>query len=111
MCRGVALARFSGSGATDPRGKPEKVVNLMGIHRQGLLGRKFEMSVVLPGTRTGREPERSIRRGPRRLPAEVVAATQRDRLLDGIVRTVAHNGYARARISDICQAAGVTRPV
>ena len=69
------------------------------------------MSIVLPGTRTGREPERSIRRGPRRLPAEVVAATQRDRLLDGIVRTVAHNGYARARISDICQAAGVTRPV
>lgn len=69
------------------------------------------MSVVLPGTRTGREPERSIKRGPRRLPAEVVAATQRDRLLDGIVRTVAHNGYARARISDICQAAGVTRPV
>jgi AcrR family transcriptional regulator len=69
------------------------------------------MSIVLPGTRTGREPERSIRRGPRRLPAEVVAATQRDRLLDGIVRTVAYNGYARARISDICQAAGVTRPV
>jgi AcrR family transcriptional regulator len=69
------------------------------------------MSVVLPGTRTGRDPERSIRRGPRRLPAEVVAATQRDRLLDGIVRTVAQAGYAKARISDICQAAGVTRPV
>jgi AcrR family transcriptional regulator len=69
------------------------------------------MSVVLPGTRTGRDPERSIRRGPRRLPAEVVAATQRDRLLDGIVRTVAQSGYTKARISDICQAAGVTRPV
>jgi len=67
--------------------------------------------LVLPGTRTGRDPERSIRRGPRRVPAEVVAATQRDRLLDGIVRTVAQSGYAKARISDICQAAGVTRPV
>lgn len=67
--------------------------------------------LVLPGTRAGRDPERSIRRGPRRLPAEVVAATQRDRLLDGIVRTVAQSGYAKARISDICQAAGVTRPV
>jgi AcrR family transcriptional regulator len=69
------------------------------------------LPVVLPGTRTGRDPERSIPRGPRRAPPEVVAATQRDRLLDGIVRTVALNGYTRARISDICQAAGVTRPV
>ncbi|MEY9835727.1 TetR/AcrR family transcriptional regulator [Streptacidiphilus sp. EB103A] len=67
--------------------------------------------LVLPGTRAGRDPERSIPRGPRRTPPEVVAATQRDRLLDGIVRTVAQVGYARARISDICQAAGVTRPV
>jgi AcrR family transcriptional regulator len=66
---------------------------------------------VLPGARTGREPERSIRRGPRRTPAELVAATQRDRLLDGIARTVAERGYAGARISDICRAAGVTRPV
>ncbi|MGQ4516852.1 TetR family transcriptional regulator [Streptomyces sp. DW26H14] len=66
---------------------------------------------VLPGARTGREPERSIRRGPRRTPAELVAATQRDRLLDGIARTVAEKGCAGARISDICRAAGVTRPV
>ncbi|MET8981394.1 helix-turn-helix domain-containing protein [Streptomyces sp. NPDC004539] len=66
---------------------------------------------VLPGTRAGRDPERSLRRGPRRAPAEVVAANQRDRLLDGVVRTVAQAGYARTRVSDICQAAGVTRPV
>ncbi|WP_329456566.1 TetR/AcrR family transcriptional regulator [Streptomyces sp. NBC_01497] len=66
---------------------------------------------VLPGARTGREPERSIRRGPRRTPAELVAANQRDRLLDGIARTVAEKGYAGARISDICRAAGVTKPV
>ncbi|WP_255954014.1 TetR/AcrR family transcriptional regulator [Streptomyces odontomachi] len=65
----------------------------------------------LPGARTGREAERSIRRGPRRVPAEFVAANQRDRLLDGVARTVAERGYAGARISDICRAAGVTRPV
>jgi AcrR family transcriptional regulator len=67
--------------------------------------------LVLPGTRTGRDPERSLRRGPRRTPPEVVAANQRDRLLDGFVRTVAQVGYAGTRVSDICQAAGVTRPV
>ncbi|WP_405765292.1 TetR/AcrR family transcriptional regulator [Streptomyces sp. NBC_01538] len=68
-------------------------------------------ALVLPGTRTGRDPERSLRRGPRRTSAEVVAANQRDRLLDGFVRTVAQVGYTRTRVSDICQAAGVTRPV
>lgn len=67
--------------------------------------------LLLPGTRAGRDPERSIRRGPRRTSPEAVAATQRDRLLDGIVHTVADKGYTRARVSDICQAAGVTRPV
>ncbi|OON82806.1 TetR/AcrR family transcriptional regulator [Streptomyces tsukubensis] len=66
---------------------------------------------VLPGARTGRDPERSIRRGPRRIPQELVAATQRERLLDGVSRTVAARGYAGARISDICRTAGVTRPV
>lgn len=67
--------------------------------------------LLLPGTREGRDPKRSIPRGPRRTPPEVVAATQRERLLDGFVRTVAQLGYSRARVSDICQAAGVTRPV
>ncbi|MEV4758424.1 TetR/AcrR family transcriptional regulator [Micromonospora sp. NPDC049559] len=64
----------------------------------------------LPGARAGRDPDRAIKRGPRRQPAEVVAATQRDRLFDGLVHTVAAKGYANARVSDICQAAGVTRP-
>ncbi|WP_063772138.1 TetR/AcrR family transcriptional regulator [Kitasatospora mediocidica] len=67
--------------------------------------------VLLPGTRNGRDPSRSIRRGPSQLPPEVVAATQRDRLLDGVVHTVARSGYGGARVSDICRAAGVTRPV
>jgi AcrR family transcriptional regulator len=64
----------------------------------------------LPGARAGRDPARAIKRGPSRLPPEVVAATQRDRLYDGLVHTVAQKGYADARVSDICQAAGVTRP-
>ncbi|MEH1012276.1 TetR/AcrR family transcriptional regulator [Micromonospora sp. CPCC 206060] len=64
----------------------------------------------LPGARTGRDPARAIKRGPRQLPAEVVRATQRDRLFDALVHTVATKGYANARVSDICQAAGVTRP-
>jgi AcrR family transcriptional regulator len=64
----------------------------------------------LPGARTGRDPARAIKRGPSRVPPEVVAATQRDRLYDALVHTVAQKGYANARVGDICQAAGVTRP-
>ncbi|MFE9396837.1 TetR/AcrR family transcriptional regulator [Streptomyces flavidovirens] len=65
----------------------------------------------LPGAREGRDPARAIKRGPSRVPAELVAATQRDRLYDGLVHTVAEKGYANARVTDICRAAGVTRPV
>ncbi|MFF1796121.1 TetR/AcrR family transcriptional regulator [Kitasatospora sp. NPDC058263] len=68
-------------------------------------------ALLLPGARTGRDPARSIKRGPSRLPPGVVAATQRERLLDGLVHTVAEHGYQRATVSDICRAAGVTRPV
>lgn len=64
----------------------------------------------LPGGRDGRDPERAIKRGPSRLPREFVLATQRDRLYDGLVRTVAAQGYANATVTEICRAAGVTRP-
>jgi AcrR family transcriptional regulator len=64
----------------------------------------------LPGARAGRDPARAIKRGPRQVPPEVVAATQRERLFDALVHTVAEKGYASARVSDICAAAGVTRP-
>lgn len=67
-------------------------------------------TILLPGARPGRDPARAIKRGPSRTPPEVVAATQRDRLFDGLVQTVAEKGYVNARVSDICQAAGVTRP-
>jgi AcrR family transcriptional regulator len=64
----------------------------------------------LPGGRDGRDPARAIKRGPSRVPRELVLATQRDRLYDGLVRTVAEHGYANATVTDICRAAGVTRP-
>jgi AcrR family transcriptional regulator len=64
----------------------------------------------LPGARTGRDPARAIKRGPRSMTPEAVAATQRERLYDALVHTVADKGYASARVSDICTAAGVTRP-
>ncbi|BCJ41003.1 hypothetical protein GCM10010168_46980 [Actinoplanes ianthinogenes] len=64
----------------------------------------------LPGARAGRDPARAIKRGPRSLPPEVIAATQRERLFDALVHTVAEKGYVNARVSDICTAAGVTRP-
>jgi len=66
--------------------------------------------VRLPGGRDGRDPERAIKRGPSRVSREYVLATQRDRLYDGIVRTVAAHGYANATVTEICRAAGVTRP-
>ncbi|MFI6447183.1 TetR/AcrR family transcriptional regulator [Kitasatospora sp. NPDC050543] len=69
------------------------------------------VEVLLPGARTGRDPARSIKPGPSRLPPDVIAATQRERLLDGLVHCVAERGYAHATVSDICRAAGVTRPV
>lgn len=66
--------------------------------------------VPLPGARHGRDPARAIKRGPSRVPPEQRAATQRDRLYDGLVHAVAEHGYANATVSDICRAAGVTRP-
>lgn len=69
-----------------------------------------ELAIQLPGGRDGRDPERAIKRGPSRLPREFILATQRDRLYDGLVRTVAEHGYANATVTEICRAAGVTRP-
>jgi AcrR family transcriptional regulator len=65
---------------------------------------------LLPGARVARDPARAIKRGPSRVPPDVVAANQRERLFDGLVQMVAQKGYPNARVGDICQAAGVTRP-
>lgn len=74
------------------------------------LPRDSGAAVRLPGGRDGRDPERAIKRGPSRVPREFVLATQRDRLYDGLVRTVAAHGYTNATVTEICRAAGVTRP-
>lgn len=77
----------------------------------GLGAQGPQLGCQLPGARHGRDPARAIKRGPSRVSAETVAATQRDRLYDGLVHSVAEKGYANARVTDICRAAGVTRPV
>jgi AcrR family transcriptional regulator len=64
----------------------------------------------LPGARDGRDPARAIKRGPSRVPRELVVAAQRDRLYDALVQTVARQGYVSATVTDIARAAGVTRP-
>jgi len=80
------------------------------IAGEGLSCRDSSVALRLPGRRDGRDPERAIKRGPSRLPREIMLATQRDRLYDGLVRTVAAHGYANATVTEICRAAGVTRP-
>jgi AcrR family transcriptional regulator len=48
-------------------------------------------------------------RGRHRLPAEVVARSQRDRLLEAAVRVVAEKGYGAMTIGDLTKEAGVSR--
>jgi AcrR family transcriptional regulator len=48
-------------------------------------------------------------RGRHRLPAEVVARSQRERLLEAAIRVVAAKGYAAATIGDLTREAGVSR--
>jgi AcrR family transcriptional regulator len=48
-------------------------------------------------------------RGRHRLPPEVIARSQRERLLDAAVRTVAEKGYAAATVGDLTGEAGVSR--
>ncbi|HET9657025.1 MAG TPA: TetR/AcrR family transcriptional regulator [Kineosporiaceae bacterium] len=47
-------------------------------------------------------------RGRHDLSREVVAHSQRDRLIDAMAQTAATKGYANASISDVCAAAGVS---
>lgn len=48
-------------------------------------------------------------RGRHRLPPEVVARSQRERLLEAAVRVVARKGYAAMTIGDLTKEAGVSR--
>lgn len=48
-------------------------------------------------------------RGRHRLPPELVARSQRERLLDSAIRVVASKGYAATTIADLTREAGVSR--
>jgi AcrR family transcriptional regulator len=48
-------------------------------------------------------------RGRHRLPPEVVARSQRERLLEGAIGVVAEKGYGATTVSDLTKAAGVSR--
>ncbi|MFZ0667136.1 MAG: TetR/AcrR family transcriptional regulator [Acidimicrobiales bacterium] len=63
--------------------------------------------VVLPGTRSPRDPARSLPPGGHGLSREHVAEVQRDRLVDAIVQVVADKGYDGATVKAIVHQAGV----
>jgi AcrR family transcriptional regulator len=48
-------------------------------------------------------------RGRHRLPPEVIARSQRERLLEAAVRVVAEKGYAATTIADLTREAGISR--
>jgi AcrR family transcriptional regulator len=48
-------------------------------------------------------------RGRHRLPPEVVARSQRERLLEATIRVVASRGYAATTIADLTKEAGISR--
>jgi AcrR family transcriptional regulator len=48
-------------------------------------------------------------RGRHRLPPEVIARSQRERLLDATVRVVAEKGYAATTVADLTREAGISR--
>jgi AcrR family transcriptional regulator len=48
-------------------------------------------------------------RGRHRLPPEVIARSQRERLLEAAVRMVAEKGYAATTVADLTREAGVSR--
>lgn len=62
--------------------------------------------------RQGERPKREHWRPPRgrhRLPAEVVARSQRERLLDAAFHVVAEKGYVATTVADLTKEAGISR--
>jgi AcrR family transcriptional regulator len=57
----------------------------------------------------GRHEFEPLPRGRHQLPRERVAASQRGRILEAMVETVAERGYANVRVADVIAAAGVSR--
>jgi AcrR family transcriptional regulator len=59
--------------------------------------------------RAGGEERWRPPRGRHRLPPEVVARSQRERLLEATIRVVAEKGYGAATIGDLTKEAGISR--
>ncbi len=58
---------------------------------------------------TSRKPKRALPRGPHDLSREEVERSQRGRLLQATVETVAEKGYANTAVADVLERAGVSR--
>lgn len=66
------------------------------------------MNASRRGVRSGEKPP-SARSGPHRLPPEVVAFDQRERLMASFVTVVAEKGYEATTITDIVTGAAISR--
>jgi AcrR family transcriptional regulator len=60
-------------------------------------------------TRSSKARERGLPRGPQALPPEEVAADQRERLYEAMIKSVNENGFVATTISDLVAGAGVSR--
>lgn len=60
-------------------------------------------------TRSAKARERGLPRGPQALPPEEVAADQRERLYEAMIKSVNDNGFVATTISDLVAGAGVSR--
>lgn len=68
----------------------------------------FESTTALRGAHPLAPSLRKLPSGRHGLPRELVACNQRERLLEAVVEVVAAGGYARASITGVARAAGVT---
>jgi len=60
-------------------------------------------------TKARERGERGLPRGPQALPPEEVAADQRERLYEAMIKSVNENGFVATTISDLVAGAGVSR--
>jgi AcrR family transcriptional regulator len=60
-------------------------------------------------TRSTKARDRGLPRGPQALPPEEVAADQRERLYEAMIKSVNENGFVATTISDLVAGAGVSR--